>query len=84
MSTLATFGQVVDSRIIKHKQFTTKQKAKINKCLEQINTLLFECYDTPSKVYKLSDIYKMIVGFVEDGTASDIDSAITVLEGRLK
>lgn len=74
----------VDSTIPKHTKFSTKQKAKINRCLEEINELVFECYDQPEKVYKLRDIYNVIIRMVEDGTAYDIDNAISIFEERMK
>lgn len=83
-STRLSTCRIVDSRLAKHTKFTTKQKAKIGKCLERINQYLFEVYDEPKKVYTLNDIYRVIGIIINDGLATNVDEAIDVFMERIK
>ena len=40
-TTRLSTGRIVNSEFAKHRKFTTKQKAKINKLLERINEYVF-------------------------------------------
>lgn len=82
-TTLVSTATHIDSVKNKRRNFTTKQKAEINKCLERVNQYLFECYDCPEKVYKLTDIYNVLDRIIKDGLADNIDEAITIFRNRL-
>lgn len=84
ITTTCAYGSRVDSTNIRHKNFTTKQKAQICKILERINVYKFEVEGSPKKLYKLNDIYRILNNMVEDGRAEDIDCAIKLLQERIK
>lgn len=83
-TTRVSNSRTVNSEFAKHTNFSTKQKAKISKCLERINEYVFEIYDEPKKVYTLNDVYRVIGIIMQDGLAKDVDSAILVLQERIK
>ena len=82
-TTRLSTGRIVNSEFAKHRKFTTKQKAKINKLLERINEYVFEVYDNPTKVYTLNDIYRVIGIIINDGIAKTTDEAIIILQERI-
>lgn len=85
--TVIQCGKSLDTsknKLFINKKLSTKQKARINVCLERINELVFECYDQPEKVYKLSDVYKVVIKIMQDNNLNDIDLALNIFEARLK
>ena len=77
-------GSLVDSTNLRHKNFTTKQKAQICKILERINVYKFEVEGSPKKLYSLNDVYRILNTMVSDGRAENIDCAIKILQERIK